>query len=42
MTYRDDEDFRPTNAERELFELKVIGPIVLVVLLVLIAAKYFA
>ena len=42
MTYRDDEDFRPTPVERELFELKIVGPIALVVLLVLIAAKYFA
>lgn len=42
MTYRDDKDLRPTFWERELFKLKVFGPLFVVIMLVLIAAEYFA
>ena len=42
MTYRDDKDLRPSFKERELFELKIFGPILAVLMLILIAAEYLA
>jgi len=42
MTYRDDKDLRPSFWERELFKLRIFGPIVLVLIVIMIAADYLA
>ena len=42
MTYGDDEDYRPTHTEREIFEVKYVVPVALLVFAILFALDYFA